>query len=219
MANPSGTSSDDSLSLLKALAEAAGVFVALTFVGGWSFLASYYKVFGLNPLELDFSVPLVSTTGVVTLYDALRGLAWWRLVFGAFLACLLAALLYWLKLRRGWIVAGLTILLFGVIGVGVHLGRSAALEDMQASSANLPEVTFFTSKLPLDFKNDLPACVLFKDKYDPISAIAHPCKLLLHSGKLYFFFVPPEVSQRNLALYTVRESEIEAIHVERGIRK
>jgi len=62
---------EDPLPVLKALAEAAAVFVALTFVGGWSYLASYYKTFGLNPLELEISIPVVSTIAVYVLYETL----------------------------------------------------------------------------------------------------------------------------------------------------
>ena len=39
----------DSFAVLKALAEASAVILALTFVGGWSYLSSYYQTFGLNP--------------------------------------------------------------------------------------------------------------------------------------------------------------------------
>jgi hypothetical protein len=41
---------EDALTIVKALMEVSSVLLVLTFVGGWSYLASYYRTFGLNPL-------------------------------------------------------------------------------------------------------------------------------------------------------------------------
>jgi hypothetical protein len=34
---------EDSFAVLKALGEASAVFIALTFIGGWSYLSSYFN--------------------------------------------------------------------------------------------------------------------------------------------------------------------------------
>src|SRR5262245_12113851 len=49
---------------LKSLAEAGAVFTVVAFVAGWSFMAAYYSAFGINPLELDFSVAVTATFAV-----------------------------------------------------------------------------------------------------------------------------------------------------------
>ena len=56
--------------LLKALVEVSAVFVAFTFIDGWSYLASFYSAFGLNPLELDVPIPVVCTTAIYVLFNA-----------------------------------------------------------------------------------------------------------------------------------------------------
>ena len=50
-----GEAPDDAFAALKSVVEVSAVFVALAFVTGWSYMASYYTQFGLNPFELDFS--------------------------------------------------------------------------------------------------------------------------------------------------------------------
>src|ERR1700722_14662806 len=70
----------DSLAFLKNLAEVSSVCVGLAFVVGWSYLTAYYRTFGLNPLELDMSLPVVCTTAVFILYSAV----WPILVVAAF---------------------------------------------------------------------------------------------------------------------------------------
>lgn len=213
----------DSLSVLKALAEASAVFVALTFVGGRSYLASYYKTFGLDPLELDVSVPVVSTAGVLTLHNALQESGWLLLGVGAVLAGFVAALAHFSKLpSRPWVVAGFVILLFGSIGTGISSGRRTALADMLDDSRYLPRVTFLTSKLAAKFRDALPSCVVFEALYEGKEPIEiQPCRLLLHSGKMYYFFpaLPEGNDAHSVNVYTIAETEIDAIDVQRGLRR
>ena len=98
---------EESFSVLKALAEASAVFVALTFVGGWSYLASYFKTFGVNPLELDISVPVVSTIAVYVLYESV----WPLLVAGTLILAMAIASRHLQRPRHGWTVAALAVLL------------------------------------------------------------------------------------------------------------
>src|ERR1043166_3479811 len=48
--------SEDTFAALKAIAEIAGLMGVLAVTAGWSYMAAYYMAFGLNPMELDFSV-------------------------------------------------------------------------------------------------------------------------------------------------------------------
>ena len=133
---------EDSLSVLKALAEASAVFVALTFVGGWSYLASYYKTFGLNPLELDIPIPVVSTIAIYALYESV----WPLFVAGALIVALAIVARRSRGLGRGWVVAALGVLLLTAATAGVIRGRQIANQDTLADSVNLPNVAF-ASKL------------------------------------------------------------------------
>jgi hypothetical protein len=69
---------EDPLSFLKLIAEASAVFIGLTFVAGWSYLASYYRTFGLNPIELDIPIPVVATMALHMLYDSVWPLPTFR---------------------------------------------------------------------------------------------------------------------------------------------
>ena len=42
-AAPAMPAKEDSFAVLKALGEASAVFIALTFIGGWSYLSSYFN--------------------------------------------------------------------------------------------------------------------------------------------------------------------------------
>lgn len=201
---------EDSLALLKALAEASGVFIALTFIGGWSYLASYYKTFGLNALDLDVPVPIVSTLAIYVLYSAK-----WPLFVAA--ALVLARAIFYRQLRplrRRGAAAVLGLLLLIAATAGVIRGRQLAIEDALLDSNALPYVAF-ASKLD---KIDQPSCVEFQT-YGSLD-----CKLLLHSKGTYYFFLPvPRVGEGSLTdigsmnLYTLSDSEVVAVHIQRGL--
>lgn len=193
----------DSLSVLKAVAEASAVFVALTFVGGWSYLGSYYKTFGLNPLELDVSVPVVSTIAVYVLYESV----WPLFVVGALILTIAVVARRSPVPSQGWAALALSALLLTTAIAGVFRGRQAANQDTLANSSSLPNVAF-ASKLATPG----PSCV-DHDTYGSMD-----CKLLLHSKGAYYFFKPvraPGIGSLNL--YVLSDADLLGVHVQRGL--
>jgi hypothetical protein len=194
---------DDAFAVLKALAEASAVILALTFFGGWSYLSSYYKTFGLNPMELDLPIPVVSTISVYVLYESV-----WPLFVFAALFFSLALVARWLRrLARGWIVAALGALLLTVAVAGLIHGRRVANQDMLADSRNLPYVSFATKQ-----RLSGPSCV------DSGTFGSLDCKLLLHYKSAYYFFEPvPREGAGSMNLYVLSDSDLAGVHVQRGI--
>jgi hypothetical protein len=205
-ATESSTDKEDSLAVLKALGEASAVFVALMFVTGWSYLASYYQTFGLNPLELAVPVPVVSTVGFNVLTDAR-----WPLIFAIGLILLVAVLGHWVRRLRWAIVAVLAVLLVFSAAVGVDKGRQVANQDTRMDSTSLPFVAF-SSKLK---DPSQPSCVDYQT-YGSLD-----CKLLMHSNSTYYFFQPvpaaSEAASMNLNLYMLPDSDLNGVHVQRGL--
>jgi hypothetical protein len=196
---------EDAFSVLKALAEASAVIVAVTFVGGWSYLSSYYRTFGLNPLELDLSMPVVSTIALYILYKSV----WPLLVFGALLIFLALVAGRTQTLRRGWVVAALGILLLAVSAAGLMHGRSLANKDMLQESSTLPYVAFATKG-----KLSEPSCV------ESGAFGTLDCKLLLHQRNTYYFFQPvPGQNAGNMNLYILSDSDVEGVHIQRGLTR
>jgi len=196
---------EDSLGALKSIAEVGSLFVALSFVGGWSFMASYYQSFGLNSSELDFSVPATAAFAV----HMLRHSGWPLLLAGALFAGLA---LFYGKLgaaRRTWAGVCIAILIFAVAAAGSLRGRALASEDMFDTSRRLPNVGFVSKAAAQQ-----PDC-LAKGTTD--------CKLLLHAKGAYYFFEPipgaasASAHGRNIKLYIVLESEISQTQVVRGV--
>jgi hypothetical protein len=195
---------EDSLAILKALAEASAVFVAFTFIGGWSYLASYYSAFGLNALELDVPVPVVCTTAIYVLFDAK-----WPLVV------VVAGFLGWgffaprlRRLARSAGVAVLGLLLLTISTAGVLDGIQRAAVDAVTDTSALPFVAF-ASKLP---KTDQPPCVDFQ------TYGSFDCLLLLHSKSTYYFFEPiPDVGKGSLNVFTLSDSDVGGVHILRGL--
>jgi hypothetical protein len=188
------------------------VFIALTFIAGWSYLASYYKTFGVNPLELDVSIPIVSTIAIYVLYNAT-----WPLFVAA--ALILGRAIFarqLLKLGREVIVTVLGLLLVTAATAGLIRGRQLANDDALVESTALPYVAF-ASKLK---KTDQPPCVDF-ETYGSLD-----CKLLLHLNKTYYFFQPvPKVGFGSLplggsmSLYTLSDSDVVGVHILRGTNR
>jgi hypothetical protein len=200
---PSPDPKEDSLSVLKALAEASAVFIALTFVGGWSYLASYYKTFGVNPLELDISIPVVSTIAVYVLYESV----WPLFVAGALILAIAIVARRMPGTGHGWTVAALGMLLLSTAIAGVFRGRQVANQDTLATSRNLPNVAF-ASKLT----NPEPSCV----EHETYGSM--DCKLLLHFKGTYYFFKPVRGSGiGSLNLYMLSDSDLVGVHVQRGL--
>ena len=197
------TGEDDSFAVLKALAEASAIILALTFVGGWSYLSSYYRTFGLNPLEFDLSVPVVSTISVYVLYESV-----WPLFVFAALFVTLALIARWLHtLDRAWIVATVGVLLLTAALAGLARGREVANRDMLDESSALPYVSFATKQ-----KFSGPSCV------DTESFGSLDCKLLLHYKSEYYFFQPvPKDRAGSLNVYMLSDSDLAGTHVQRGL--
>lgn len=134
---------EDSFSVLKSIGEASVVSTALVFVAGWSYLAAYYKTFGLNPIALDIPLPVVATIALHMLYDSgwpLPAIAAILIVFSA------AAQRFSARAegRRGWIVAALILITFCSAAAALLRGRQIANQDMLDDSSTLPFVAFST---------------------------------------------------------------------------
>jgi len=202
----------DSFAFLKVIAEVSTLVVAFSFIGGWSYLAAYFRTFGLNPLELDVSVPVVCTLAVYVLYGAK-----WPL--GVVAAIILTRVVFARQLRplgRGPVAAMLGLLFLTAAAAGLIRGRQLANEDALLDSLALPYIAF-ASKLE---KIDQPSCVEFKT-YGSLD-----CKLLLHSKNTYYFFQPvPRVGEGtlkvlgSLSIYTLSDSDVISVHVQKSLNR
>jgi|SRR5579872_187519 len=199
----------NSLEVLKSLAEVSAVFVGLTYIGGWSYVSSYYTAFGLNALELDLPLPLVCTTSLYVLFSAV-----WPLIAIAAIVGIGFWLHYFLRhLRRILTVIILALLLITAAVAGLSDGRRRARRDMLIDSNALPYVSF-SVKIA---KTDQPPCV----EHETYGSF--DCKLLLHSKGTYYFFTPiPRntgslTSVGSLNVYTLADSDISGIHLLRGL--
>jgi hypothetical protein len=197
---------EDSLAVLKAVAEVSAVFVALMFVTGWSYLASYYQTFGANPLELTIPVPVVATVGFNVLTTAK-----WPLIIAGLLILIVAIFGHWVRKMRGIILVAMAFLLVASATVGINRGRLVANQDTRVDSSSLPNVAF-SSNLQ---DPSQPSCVDFK------TFGSFDCKLLMHFNNTYYFFQPvPQAADganMNLNLYLLPESSVMGVHVQRGL--
>jgi len=205
---------EESLAFLKSLAEASAIFVAFTYIAGWSYLAAYYSAFGVNPLELELPLPVVCTTAVYVLFNV----GWWRLLAAIVLIFLLGLMVFvhrWKGMWRSATAAALAALLSAASAAGVLFGQRQAREDMLVDSSELPYVAF-SSRLE---KTDQPPCV------DHQTYGSLDCKLLLHSKGTYYFFTPvpkPDdtlTSVGSLNLYTLADSDVTGVHILRGLAR
>lgn len=201
---PTDTGND--FAFLKSLAENSAIFVAFTYIGGWSYLSSYYGTFGLNPLELDMPLPVVCTTAVYVLFNA----AWPILVAAALWVGWNFVGHYLKRFRRGATMVILALLLLVPYLLGAFRGRQHATVDMLIDSGTLPYVSF-SSKL---VKTDQPSCVDYQ------TYGSSDCKLLLHSKGIYYFFTPvPKQGVGSLNVYTLADSDVTGIHILRGLER
>jgi hypothetical protein len=194
---------EDALVVVKALTEVSTVLLVLTFVGGWSYLAAYYRTFGLNPLELDFETSVVNTLAIYVLYKSL----WPLIIFTAVMAILALVVRRRHRLERGWVAAALSVFLFVVVFAGANRGRHVADQDMLVESSSLPNVAFAVKTNV----GELP-CV------EVGTFGSFDCKLLLHTKSAYYFFLPvPVVGEGSLNLYMLPDDQVVASHVLRGL--
>lgn len=204
-------SPEDALAALKALAEIGSLLVALAYVAGWSYMAAYYTAFGLNPLELDYSVPATSAFAVHMLLIA----GWRYALAGVFV--FLGMGFFYNKLadggRRLWAGLCVGLLLLGGAATGTWQGNHLAKQDILETSPRLPTVGFVskTKISPDDFV--APGC---------LSQSTMDCKLLLHANGTYYFFEPlhstpatydPVQVLGNVNVFRVPDSEISDIHI------
>jgi hypothetical protein len=185
------------LGVLKPLAEAGAIFVALAFVTGWSYTASYYNAFGLNPLEIDVGVQVAAALALQVLYQS----TWPLLILAAVAALLLAGgggLSRWRPAISGPAILGL---FFVMSFAGVFRGRSVAVSDMREETTRLPYVGFTSTAN----KDERPACIA-QGKLE--------CRLLLHWKGIYYFFEP--LKGVNLHVYEIPESQVSLVHIGRG---
>jgi hypothetical protein len=175
-------------------------------------LAAYYRTFGLNPLELDISIPVVSTIAVYVLYKSVWPLA---IAFALILVfTILAARRRRLRRSQQWgrgpIVAVLAVLLLTAATAGVVHGTKLAKQDMIETSPTLPNVAFAST-----VENLGPSCV------EHMIYGTTDCKLLLHFNNAYYYFEPlPEGSDPNVGsvnVYRIEDSDVVAVHVERSL--
>jgi hypothetical protein len=193
----------DSLSMLKVLAEGSAVFAGVTFIGGWAYLASYYRTFGVNPLELNFPIPVVCTLALFVMYESV----WPLLVLAALITAVAVAEPLQLKYARGLVIVAITVIFLTAASAGAFRGRQGANEDMHGGSA-LPRVAFASREA----LREQPSCVASKTwgSYD--------CKLLLHMNDTYYFFQPtPNGGTNNLVLYVLKDSELLGVRIQRGL--
>jgi hypothetical protein len=210
-ASGSPNTGEDSLAVLKGLAEVSAIFVGFTYVGGWSYVATYYSTFGLNPLELDLSVPIVSTNFVHVLFSA-----WWPLSALGVVVIAWALLSFCLKrFVRILTVPILAILLIIASTAGASCGRQRAMNDMLIDSSDLPYVSF-SSRLA---SSDQPPCV------DHQTFGSSDCKLLLHSKGTYYFFTPVPrakdalIGVGSLNVYTLQDPDVMGVRILRGLQR
>jgi hypothetical protein len=194
---------EDPLAVLKALAEASAVFVAITYLGGWFYVSSYYHAFGLNRVELDIPIPVVSAVAVSVWYDSV-----WPLILAVILIVGFAIFSHRLpKFGRGAVVALVAALLLIAATAGVVQGRRNAYYDSLENSLELPNVAF-ASKL----KDIGPGCVDF-ETYGSTD-----CKLLLHLKDVYYFFRPvPEEGIGNIDVYRLFDSDVLGVHEQQAL--
>ena len=202
-------------SFLKLIAEASAVFVALTFVSGWSYLESYYRTFGLNPIELDFPVPVVATIALHMLYES-----GWPLPTVALIVVVLVVasrhFTHSKKGYRGWIVATLLLLMVCCATAALIRGRQNANSDITEESSNLPFIAFSSkSEMARLYPAEQPSCI----GYQTFGGM--DCKLLSHSHGLYYFFqpIPRALAEKRdkLDLFVIPESDVLGMHFQRGI--
>jgi hypothetical protein len=210
--------------ILKSIGEIAGVLTGLAFITGWLYWSTYYSAFGLNPLELNFSVAVVSVSPIqVALRDwqSAESAASWA-VMGALIGYIVLAILF-VHFRSGVHPRGqfraralLVVLAVGMFAGGWMLGRYDARLDSGCSS-RLPTVAFLTTAVDPPTEADAAASCL--NNY-------LTCKLVLHEKNTYYYFQIPDCSSGSVAPATsgagfasaeLPDSEVRMIRVQRTL--
>jgi len=185
---PRTRTSGSMMDLFKAVGEAATVVTGLSFIGGWLYWSTYYSTFGLNALELDFSVAVLSVSPIQVLlrdWQSEGELIGTRLILAAIAGLLLTGFFVHFRLggyRRAGAMLGL--IAFGMCWGAYGLGRHDGILDLGCHS-RLPDVAF-VSNMPLLTPGDGAA--------DCVANGTLSCKLVLHSNAIYHYFPTPDPS-------------------------
>ncbi|MGD0301802.1 MAG: hypothetical protein ABSE86_32395 [Bryobacteraceae bacterium] len=170
---------------MKSLGGAAGILTGITFVSGWLYWSTYYTAFGLNPLVLDFPIPVVSVSiSQVLVRDSAPASGLGAPILIALIVCVALSGLFVYWRTRGHRGSGFVLLLAALIMlVGAwRLGYHDADLDAGCNS-RLPTVAFLLTTAP-DAADAPPSCL-----NNMLS-----CKLVLHSSGVYHFFEIPDCS-------------------------
>jgi len=210
---------------LKSMGEIAGVLTGIAFITGWLYWSTYYSAFGLNPLELGFSVAVVSVSPIqVVLRD-------WRFAqfahhwgvmtaLGVYIAMNIVLAVLFVQFRTGHHPRGpfrakmmLGALAAGMFGGGYVLGLYDSGVDAGCNS-RLPNVAFLTSATNPPTEADAAASCLDNEL---------TCKLVLHANNTYYYFQDPECAEdtagvaAGLSTAALPDIEVRMIRVQRTI--
>ncbi len=210
---------------LKSIGEIAGVLTGIAFITGWLYWSTYYSSFGLNPLELGFSVAVVSVSPIqVVLRDwqfAEYARHWGVMAtLGVYVVLNIILAVSFVHFRtsrhpRGPFRARVMLgaLAVGMFGGGYMLGRYDSGVDAGCSS-RLANVAFLTSATNPPTDADAAATCLDNEL---------TCKLVLHANNTYYYFQSPECSGEapsvaaGLSTAALPDSEVRMIRVQRTI--
>jgi hypothetical protein len=211
---------------LKSIGEIAGVLTGIAFITGWLYWSTYYSSFGLNPLELGFSVAVVSVSPVqVILRDwtfAQIARNWNMMaVLAGYMTLNIALAVLFVRHRASRHPHGtarsrvpLVLLALAMFVGGYVFGRYDALQDSGCNS-KLPNVAFLTSAEHPPTDADAAAPCLDNEL---------SCKLVLHANSTYYYFQTPECEGSaaasvgaGLATAALPDSEVRMIRVQRTI--
>lgn len=178
-ASPPPAEPPSALRVVRSVGESVGVIAGLAFISGWLYWATYYSAFGLNPLTLEFPVPVVSVSQLQVIVrdwkteDDLR----WKLIALLIVCAVLSVLLAVARARRHpGAVGPLLLLAVGIPAGTLWLGLHDAELDAGCQS-RLPLVAFLLDKPPDPLE-------LFPDCLNNTLT----CRLILHSGSTYHYF-------------------------------
>jgi hypothetical protein len=211
--------------ILKSIGEVAGVLTGIAFITGWLYWSTYYSSFGLNPLELGFSVAVVSVSPIQVIlrdwkFAQLSGYWIYMGALGGYMLLNVVLVLLFVRYRtsrhpRGPIKARGTLLALavGMFAGGYLLGRYDANVDSGCLS-RLPNVAFLTSASNPPTDADAAASCLDNEL---------TCKLVLHANSTYYYFENPECSADSagnaagFATAALPDTEVRMIRVQRTI--
>lgn len=211
--------------ILKSIGEIAGVLTGIAFITGWLYWSTYYSSFGLNPLELGFSVAVVSVSPIqVLLHDwkFAQVAGYWTLMaaLGGYILLNIVLAVSFVHYRtsthpRGPLKARVILgaLAAGMFMGGYVLGRYDAGLDSGCLS-RLPNVAFLTSATSPPTDADAAASCLDNEL---------TCKLVLHANSTYYYFQNPVCAEdaasvaAGFSTAALPDSEVRMIRVQRTI--